>query len=72
MTKRFLFLLIAGLISISACSSPENVSQESGGEDADGIFNITIEHSGGCDQYQGIVSVDMNLKKIYDQVIACP
>lgn len=30
MTRRFLFLLIAGLISISACTSRENVSQESG------------------------------------------
>jgi FKBP-type peptidyl-prolyl cis-trans isomerase FkpA len=36
MTKRFLYLLVAGLFSISACSSPENVSQESGDVAEDG------------------------------------
>jgi len=48
MIKRFLFLLIAGLISISACSSPENVSQETeeASGDASEIGNSVTTNSG--------------------------
>ena len=65
MIKRILFLLIAGLMSISACSSPDNVSQNTSDAGSEGItttksglkYTVVAEGEGAAIKNGEIASV---------------